>query len=249
MKHCRLSGFLIGAAMVFLLNSCGGSGDEKSTATDTTAATDTTTKTADVAPPKNTIVTTTENMMIVTHKVADYGKWIVGYDAHDSARLASGIHSYVIGRGWKDTNMVLIALKIDDLAKAKAFGKDPSLKKVMQKAGVIGAPTISYYTVVWQDTATLDTKLRSQTKFTVKDWDAWQKSFEEGKQERMDNGIAARVIGHDADDNKKVTLVTAVLDTAKAFAYYKSDALKKRREAGGVIGEPTRFLFQVVKRY
>ena len=50
----------------------------------------------------------------------------------------------------------------------------------MQKAGVIGAPTISYYTVVWQDTATLDTKLRSQTKFTVKDWDAWQKSFEEG---------------------------------------------------------------------
>ena len=235
--------------MVFLLTSCGGSGDEKSTATDTTAATDTTTKTADVAPPKNTIVTTTENMMIITHKVADYAKWIVGYDAHDSARLANGIHSYVIGRGWKDTNMVLVALKIDDVAKAKAFGKDPSLKKVMQKAGVIGAPTISFYTVVWQDTATLDTKLRSQTKFTVKDWDAWQKSFEEGKQERADNGIAARVIGHDADDNKKVTLVTAVLDTAKAFAYYKSDALKKRREAGGVIGEPTRFLFQVVKRY
>ena len=235
--------------MVFLLNSCGGSGDEKSTATDTTAAPDTTTKTAEVTPPKNTIVTTAENMVIVKHKVADYGKWIVGYDAHDSARLANGIHSYVIGRGWKDTSMVLVATKADDVAKAKAFVKDPSLKKAMQKSGVVGAPSISLYTVVWQDTATLDTKLRSQTTFTVKDWDAWLKSFEEGKQERMDNGIATRVIGHDADDNKKVTLVTAVLDTAKAFAYYKSDALKKRREAGGVIGEPTRFLFQVVKRY
>ena len=249
MKHCRLSGFLIGAAMVFLLTSCGGSGDQKSSTTDTTAATDTTAKTEEVASPKNTIVTTQENMMIVTHKVANYDKWLPVYEAHDSARLASGVHSYVIGRGWKDTNMVLVALKLDDVAKAKTFGKDPSLKKAMQKSGVIGAPTISYYTVVWQDTAKLDTKLRSQTKFTVKDWDAWQKAFDEGKQERIDNGIAVRVIGHDADDNKKVTLVTALLDTAKAFAYYKSDALKKRREAGGVVGEPTRFLFQVVKRY
>ncbi len=61
--------------------------------------------------------------------------------------------------------------------------------------------------------------------------------------------LTARVIGHDPDDNKKVSLVTAVIDTAKAFAYWKSDALKKRREAGGVIGEPERFVFQVVKRY
>jgi len=251
MKNSTFAGLLFCAALVFFLTSCGGEGSKKETSTtDSTtaaAAVDSTAKA--VKPEVNTIVTAPQSMMIVVHKVADFAKWKVSYEGHDSMRLASGIHSYVIGRGWKDTNMVLIALKIDDLAKAKAFGKDPSLKKVMQKAGVIGAPTISYYTVVWQDTATLDTKLRSQTKFTVKDWDAWQKSFEDGKQERADNGIAARVIGHDADDNKKVTLVTAVLDTAKAFAYYKSDALKKRREAGGVIGEPTRFLFQVVKRY
>jgi hypothetical protein len=91
--------------------------------------------------------------------------------------------------------------------------------------------------------------IRSRTTFSVKDWDAWLKSFQEGKQERIDNGIVVRVIGHEADDNKKVTLVTALTDTAKAFAYYKSDALKKRREAGGVIGEPQRFLFKVAKRY
>ena len=91
--------------------------------------------------------------------------------------------------------------------------------------------------------------IRSRSTFSVKDWDAWQKNFQDGKQERLDNGITDRVIGHDADDNKKVSLVTAVIDTAKAFAYYKSDALKKRREAGGVIGEPKRFLFRVVQRY
>jgi hypothetical protein len=83
----------------------------------------------------------------------------------------------------------------------------------------------------------------------VKDWAAWQKAFEDGKQERLDNGITVRAYGHTLGNDKKVVLVTAVMDTAKAFAYYKSDALKKRREASGVIGEPDRFLYRVVKRY
>ena len=149
----------------------------------------------------------------------------------------------------QDSNMVMVALKADDMAKAKAFAKDPSLKKAMQKGGVVGPPTISFITTTFQDTASIGTDLRSRTTFTVKDWDAWQKSFEEGKQERIDNGITVRAFGHDADDNKKVSLVTAITDTAKAFAYYKSDALKKRREASGMTGEPKRFLFRVVQRY
>ncbi|HLG39725.1 MAG TPA: hypothetical protein VI461_08650 [Chitinophagaceae bacterium] len=246
MKPSRLNGLLFGAALVFFLTSCGGDGSEEKATGDSSTTTDT--KTTEPAPV-NTIVTTPEAMMIVTHKVADYAKWIVAYEGHDSARLANGLHKYVIGRGMQDSNMVLIAMKVDDMAKAKAFAKDPALKMVMQKAGVTGAPSISFAISTWQDTAMLSTNLRSRTLFTVKDRAAWEKSFMEGKQQRMDNGITDRVIGHDADDDKKVSLVTAVVDTAKAFAYYKSDALKKRREAGGVIGEPQRFLFHVVKRY
>ena len=83
----------------------------------------------------------------------------------------------------------------------------------------------------------------------VKDWDIWLKGFEDGKQERMDNGIVDRVIGHDLDDNKKVHIAIAITDSAKAFAYFKSDALKKRRIAGGVIGEPDRFVYRIVKHY
>jgi sucrose-6-phosphate hydrolase SacC (GH32 family) len=145
--------------------------------------------------------------------------------------------------------MVLVAVKCDDMAKAKAFAKDPSLKKAMQKGGVTGAPSFSFVTMTFQDTAVISSDMMSRTTFTVKDWDAWQKSFEEGRQQRLDNGITVRAYGHDPDDNKKVVLVTALTDTAKAFAWYKSDELKKRREAGGVIGEPKRFLFRVVQRY
>ena len=251
MKQFRFTGMLFCAAMVFFLTSCGGNGSEEKASKDSAAAaTDTAATTSTVAAPVNTIITTPENMVLVTHKVANFAKWLVAYEEHDSARLASGLHKYVIGRGLKDSNMVLIAMKADDIAKAKAFAKDPGLKKAMQKGGVTGAPVISFLTSTWQDTVTLSPgTLRSRTTFTVKDFDAWVKSFEEGKQERMDNGITDRVIGHDVDDNKKVSLVTAVSDTAKAFAYYKSDALKKRRAAGGVVGEPSRFLFTIVKRY
>jgi hypothetical protein len=248
MKRSRFTSLLLCAAMVLFLASCGGNETkEKSTGTDTTSTTDT--SAAAVTTPASTIVTTPQNMMAVTHKVKDFAKWQASYEEHDSMRLASGIHSYVIGRGFTDSNMVFVAVKADDMDKAKAFAKDPSLKIAMQKGGVIGAPTISFVTMVWQDTAVVSSTLRSRTSFTVKDWDTWQKNFESNKQERLDNGIIDRAYGHDADDNKKVSLVTAITDTAKAFAYYKSDMLKQRRAAGGVTSEPKRFLYNVVKRY
>jgi len=247
MKQSRFTGILFCAAMAFFLTSCGGGGSKEETSTDSTTAESTTPA---IIPEIKTIITTPQDMMTAIHKVSDFAKWKTSYDEHDSMRLVNGIHSYVIGRGVEDPNMVLVAVKVDDMAKAKAFSKDPSLKKAMQKGGVTGTPSFSFVTMTFQDTAVISSDIpRSRTTFTVKDWDAWQKSFEEGKQQRLDNGIAVRAYGHDPDDNKKVALVTALMDTAKAHAYWKSDALKKRREAGGVIGEPKRFVFRVVQRY
>ena len=246
MNQLRFPYTLFCAALVFFLTSCGGSDDK--TGTDTT---DTTTNATSSEPAMetSTIVTTPQDMMIVRHRVANFAKWKVSYDEHDSMRLANGIHNYVIGRGVTDSNMVLVAVKVDDMAKAKAFGKDPNLKKAMQKGGVTGTPIFQYTTNVWQDTATLSTPVRSMTTFTVKDWTAWKNSFDSGKQLRMDNGLVDRVVGHDADDNKKVTFVAAIMDSAKANAFWKSDTLKKRRAQAGTIGQPTRFVFRVVQRY
>ncbi|HEY6504668.1 MAG TPA: hypothetical protein VIZ28_11885 [Chitinophagaceae bacterium] len=246
MKRSRCNGLLFYAAFVLFLSACGNDGGDEKSATDTSTNGTTTTE---PATPVSTIVTTPQNMVIITHKVADYVKWIAAYEGHDSARLANGLHNYVIGRGMQDPDMVMVALKADDMAKAKAFIQDPGLKKAMQKGGVTGQPSVTFVNASWQDTANIGAVPRSMTTFTIKDWDNWQKNFADGKQERLDNGITDRVIGHDADDNKKVVLVTAVMDTAKAFAYYKSDMLKKRREAGGLTSEPKRFLFYVAKRY
>lgn len=242
----KLSGFntaLFYAGVVTFLTSCGsGSNDKKA---DSTAATDTAAKTQAV----NTIVTTPVNVEVITHKVADYPKWLAAYEAHDSARVAHGLHNFIIARGFEDSNMVMVVTKVDDTAKAKEFAKDPGLKAAMKKGGVIGGPTITLYTETWQDTANVGSALRSVTTFTVKDWDAWQKGFEAGRQERMDNGVTDRVVGHELDNNQKVSVVTALVDTAKAFAYHKSDALKKRIAADGVTSDLHRFFFRIVKVY
>jgi len=247
MNLVRISSKLVCASLAVFLFSCGGSSKEKSTTDSTTTSADT--STVSTATPASSIITTPQNMMVAKHRVTNFAKWKASYEANDSLRMANGIHSYVIGRGMDDSNMVLVSVKVDDMNKAKAFAKSPTLKAAMQKGGVTGTPSFSFITMTYQDTANISSDLRSRTMFKVKDWVAWEKAFQDGEQERIDNGITVRAYGHDADNNNNVTLVTAIMDTAKAFAYYKSDALKKRREAGGVIGEPERFLFRIVQRY
>ena len=232
----------------FALSSCNGNdegaGAEKMSS-DTAA---TTTLTADHVPA-STIITTPQSIMMVKHKVANFAKWKASYDAHDSMRLSAGLHNYVIGRGVDDSNMVMVAVKADDMAKAKAFTSNASLKSAMQKGGVTSKPSFYFLTASFQDTVLVNSSVRSLTTSTVKDWDAWVKVFTEGMQERIENGITDRVYGHDADNDKKVMLVTAILDSAKAAAYWNSDMLKKRRAASGVIGVPERFMFRIVQRY
>jgi hypothetical protein len=233
--------------LLFLMVSCGDQNDRNDDATSDSAVSDTMGPTPPA--PTSSIVTTPEHMLIVKHKVGDFDKFLSSYEQHDSLRRANGIRSYVIGRGVEDPNMVLVATKVDDTAKAKAFGKSSHLKQAMQKAGVTGKPDIRFVVITFQDTGMISQDLRSRTTFTVKDWDHWQRSFDSSRQVRIDNGIVDRVYGHDADNNKRVNLVVAVTDTAKAAAFWKSDQLKQLRAASGAIGEPERFLFRVVKRY
>jgi hypothetical protein len=239
----RFSAWLLCLALPLFFISCN---NEQSKTEPETKAADTAVATVEKV---NTIVTTPEIMGVVRHKVKDYAAWKASYDSRDSMRLANGIHSYVIGRGMDDSMMVLVALKVDNLDKAKAFSKDPGLKAAMKKGGVIGTPEISFVNVVWQDTVNVGRIPRVMTTYSVKDWDTWKKAFEESKTDRIANGIVDRQYGHDADDNKKISTVTALTDVDKAKAHWSSDAMKKRIADAGLTTTPNRFIFNIVQRY
>ena len=233
-------------AFAFFFSSCNGNEDKAKTTT-TKDSTATATKVDTTA--KSTIDTMPQTVMIVWHKVADFQKWKTAFEASDSMKLSFGIHNYVLGRGVGDSNLILVATKADDDARAKAFAKDPALKNAMKKSGVVGPPSISLTKIVYQDNSPNMSSLRSMSMMTVKDWDTFRRSFDSGRQSRMDNGLTDRAYGYDVDNNHKVTVVVAINDTAKANAFWNSDMLKQKRAAAGVVGPVKRQMYRVVQKY
>ena len=233
-------------ALVVLFNAC--SGDETKTEKTATDSTKSDSGTVKHDPPLiNSSVAM--NVMSVKHKVANYEKWLMAFEAHDSAREANGLHKYVIARGIDDSNMVLVAMKMDNVEKAKAMATSKDLKAVMQKAGIVGAPMISYSEMVMNDTTAIQSTVRVMVKHKVKDWDAWKKVFDDHKPARVDAGLTDRVLGHDVADNHNVTIVFAVSDVDKAKAFMNSDDLKNRMKEGGVEGKPDFFWYRITKKY
>jgi hypothetical protein len=188
-------------------------------------------------------------IMTITHKVADYAKWKLAYDGHDSVRAAHGLHNYVIARGLEDSNLVMVALKMDDVTKAKEMGASKEMMDRMKKAGVKGSASLDYTETVMNDTTAIQQTVRLMIKHKVKDWVAWKKAFDDHKQARMDAGLTDRVVGHTVGDDHRVTLVFAVADVDKAKAFIKSKDLKDKMNEAGVDGAPTFFFYRIATRY
>jgi hypothetical protein len=232
---------------MLFLSSCNSGENKKAdekTADTSKAKTDTT-----ATVPVATAPSGPTSIMTVKAKVANYVKWKASYEANDSVRLANGLHKYVIARGTEDSNMILVAMRMDDADKAKQFGASPGLKARMKKAGVIGPPTIDYLSSVMNDTTAIQQTVRLMVKHKVKDWDAWKKVFDSHKQARMDAGLTDRVVAYTVGDNHSVTLVFAVADVDKAKAFMNSKDLKDKMKEGGVEGPPNFFFYRIAAKY
>lgn len=228
-------------SMSFSLISCN-SGEEKKAeepAKDTTAAT---------IPEPPAVAAKPANIMIAIHKVANYAKWFAGYEAHDSMRLANGLHNALVARGTKDSNTVMVVVRMDDANKAKEFAASPGLREAMKKGGVIGTPTISFIDMQMRD-ANATGNSRVLITHKVKDWDAWKKVFDADKPNRMAAGLTDRALGYSVGDNHMVTMALVISDMKKAEDFSKSPDLKKKMEEAGVEGPPTFFYYTVVKEY
>ena len=212
--------------------SCNGGGDEKKD---------------DKKPADSTAVAafTPFKVMRVKHKVADFAKWLAGFNAHDSMRTAAGLYKTFVGRGDEDSNLVIVFSRVNDLQKAKDFGASPNLKDAMQKSGVVGVPEISYAEVLRFDSTTDGMKDRLTVGHKVKDYAAWLKVFDqEGSATRATFGMKDRAIARDMNDSNMVYVTFAVTDKAKAKARGESPELKKLMTDAGVVGPPAMFMYK-----
>jgi len=191
-----------------------------------------------------------EKLMIIKHRVKNYKNWVVGYEAHDSVRAKYGLHNYLITRGLDDSNIVQVALRMDDFEKAKAFSKLANLKETMEKLGVQSTPEFEYLDIQKYDTtSTGNITARVVMKHQVKDYNSWKIQFDEHYQVRKDAGLTDRLLAYSFENHNIVYVVNAVSDINKAKDFFKSKDLKEKMKAAGVEGVPTTFFYSVSKKY
>jgi heme-degrading monooxygenase HmoA len=82
--------------------------------------------------------------MYVRHKVADFDKWKIVFEEVEPFRKQSGSSGAHIFRNNANPNDVLVVTDWDNREQGMRFGQSSELKKALERAGVIGAPEISF---------------------------------------------------------------------------------------------------------
>jgi hypothetical protein len=82
-------------------------------------------------------------MMIVRHKVRDYGQWRPIFDRHADMQKRAGLSNpRVYHSADSNKSEIVIVFDTEDMKKAKDFAASADLKEAMEKAGVLDTPTI-----------------------------------------------------------------------------------------------------------
>src|SRR6266566_3539568 len=84
-------------------------------------------------------------MMIIRHKVRDYGQWRPIFDGHVEMQRAAGlINPRVYHSADSNKSEIVVVFDTEDTKKAKDFAASADLKEAMIKAGVLDTPTIYF---------------------------------------------------------------------------------------------------------
>ena len=75
--------------------------------------------------------------------------------------------------------------------------------------------------------------------FKVKDFNAWQTSYNGNEKKRVSAGITKSKVFRSSDDPNDVLILQDVADVAKARTWYGSSEMKTLMEKSGVLGSPT----------
>jgi hypothetical protein len=89
-------------------------------------------------------------IMIVRHKVRDYGQWRPTFDQHAEMQTAAGLtNPRVYHAADSNKSEIVVVFDTEETKKAKDFAASADLKEAMTQAGVLDTPTI--YFLEWID--------------------------------------------------------------------------------------------------
>jgi hypothetical protein len=84
-------------------------------------------------------------MMIIRHKVRDYGLWRPIFDGHAAAQAAAGLSNpRVYHSADSNKSEIVVVFDTEDTKRAKAFAASTDLEHTMTEAGVVDTPTVYF---------------------------------------------------------------------------------------------------------
>ena len=88
-------------------------------------------------------------MMIVRHRVRDYGQWRPIFDKHAEMQRAAGlINPRVYHSVDSNKSEIFVVFDTEDMKKAKDFAASADLQEAMRQAGVLDTPTIYFLELI-----------------------------------------------------------------------------------------------------
>jgi hypothetical protein len=86
---------------------------------------------------------------MLRHSVADFDRWLEGYDAAADLQAANGIVGQAANRSLDDPAVAIVYHQAESFDTLRAFLANDELKTKMQEAGVISAPDVQFVTGGW----------------------------------------------------------------------------------------------------
>jgi quinol monooxygenase YgiN len=80
--------------------------------------------------------------VFLRHTISDYAAWRKVYDAAGPLKKAGGVMAEAVYQSADNPNDVTVTHEFATIEAAKTYLDKPELKQAIEKAGVIGAPTV-----------------------------------------------------------------------------------------------------------
>ena len=174
--------------------------------------------------------------LTILHECEDFNTWKTGYDADAPNRKAAGLADLMIVRGDTNSNLVALLFGVSDMSKAKAMVASDGLRDAMQRAGVVGAPTIHFRR---GEFAPRDAAHYLTLNCKVSGIDTFRNGYAMDKADRQAASLTDLGLMQNIDDDNDLLLVWSIDDMAKATGFLNSPKLAEHQvKNAGLVGEP-----------
>jgi hypothetical protein len=173
--------------------------------------------------------------LTIVHECIDFNRWKTAYDGDAGNRKAAGLTQVMLARQADRPNNIALLFEVSDMAKARAFVNLPSLRDVMHKAGIIGAPDVHFRQGEFSSDAGEDILTINCRTSSI---DTFKKGFAMDRADRVAAGLDDLAVLQDVGDPEDLLVCFAVSDVTRANAFLASPTLAEHQKKNAAVTSP-----------